>query len=166
MTAEEFKQETGQIQPQLIAVAKHYLPHQEDAEDIVQDVLAKLWGMCDELHCPMVALARILTRNFCIDHLRRRPNVIDMEAYDKDKLNSLPAPPSAPPTANEAIERMMTCMEHLPPKQQLVLRLRHMEGMSNADIAQLMNMSEDAIRQTLCRARKSVRDLFIKNKCK
>lgn len=166
MTAEEFKQETSQIQPQLIVTAKHYLPHQEDAEDIVQDVLAKLWGMCEELHSPMVALARVLTRNFCIDHLRRQPNIIDTEAFDRGKLNSLPAPPSAPPQANEMIERMMTCIEHLPPKQQLVLRLRHMEGMSTADMARLMNMSEAAIRQTLCRARQGVRDQFIKNRNK
>ena len=164
MTAEEFKQEASQIQPQLIATAKRYLPHQEDAEDIMQDVLAKLWGMCGELHSPMVALARVLTRNFCIDHIRRQPNIIDMESMGKGKLDTLTAPPTAPPQANEMIERMMTCIEHLPPKQQLVLRLRHMEGMSTTDIAHLMDMSEAAIRQTLCRARQGVREHFLKKR--
>lgn len=62
------------------------------------------------------------------------------------------------------IERMMNVVDHLPPKQQLVLRLRHMNGMSFAEISQLTGDSEANVRQILCRARQNVKAIYCKNK--
>ncbi len=165
MTAEEFKQETETLQPSLTLVAQRYLHNKEDAEDVVQDVLMKLWGMLVELHRPMAALARVLVRNFCIDHIRRHPNVQQLSSTSESQVlnmaeNSLVA--SHP--QQEMIDRMMRSMEYLPPKQQLILRLRHMDGMSTREIAQLTGHSEAAIRQTLCRARQEIRNIYLKNR--
>lgn len=157
MTAEEFQQESGSVQPTLISIARRYLHNKEDAEDIVQDVLVKLWGMRDELHRPMTAFASVLTRNHCIDHIRRHPVLLE--------LNAVKGEETAPANSQgEMIERMMKVMEHLPPKQQLILRLRHMNGMSFAEISQLTGDSEVNIRQILCRARQGIRTLYIQNK--
>lgn len=157
MTEEDFLQESGSIQPTLIGVARRYLHNKEDAEDIVQDVLVKLWGMREDLHRPMVALASVLTRNLCIDHIRRHPVLMELNAVKGE--NTAPVN-----SQGEMIERMMKAMEHLPPKQQLILRLRHMNGMSFAEISELTGDSEANVRQILCRARQGVRTLYIRNK--
>lgn len=157
MTAEEFKQEMESVKPLLTDVAQRYLHNKDDAEDIVQDVLIKLWGMRDELHRPMIALARILTRNLCIDHLRRHPVLLELNAVHAKEGTSLSP-------QYEMIERMMDVVDHLPSKQQLVLRLRHMDGMSFTEISQLTGDSEANVRQILCRARQSVKTLYCKNK--
>ena len=157
MTAEEFKQEAESIQGKLTMIAQRYLHNKEDAEDIVQDVLVKLWGMCDELHRPMVALASVLTRNLCIDHIRRHPTLVELNAAQAQDTPS-------PNPQSEMIERMMRVVEHLPPKQQLILRLRHMNGMSFTEISQLTGDSEVNVRQILCRARQGVKALYGKDK--
>lgn len=156
MTAGDFKQEAEKVQPLLIATAQRYLHNKEDAEDVVQDVLMKLWAMLDDLHRPIIALARVLTRNLCIDHIRRHPILLEL---DSAKVQTVPAPNPR----NEMIEHMMSVVEHLPPKQQLILRLRHMNGMSVAEISHLIGDSEANVRQILCRARKGVRTLYSKN---
>jgi RNA polymerase sigma-70 factor (ECF subfamily) len=63
-------------------------------------------------------------------------------------------------TNNEQIDRMMTLVDALPTMQQTVLRLRHMQDMSMADIASLIGTSESAVRQSLSRARRSILEQF------
>lgn len=157
MTAEEFKQEAESMQENLRVIALRYLHNKEDAEDIVQDVLLKLWGMRDDLHRPVVALARVLTRNFCIDYIRRHPTLLELNAM---KAQDTPSPNPQ----NEMIDRMIKVMELLPPKQQLILKLRHMNGLSFTEISQLTGDSEANVRQILCRARQGVRALYCEDK--
>lgn len=157
MTAEDFKQETERIKSILTEMAQRFLHNKEDAEDIVQDVLIKLWGMREELQRPMIALARVLTRNLCIDHLRRHPVLLELNAVNAQEGTSSSS-------QGEMIERMMNVVDHLPPKQQLVLRLRHMNDMSFAEISQLTGDSEANVRQILCRARQNVKAIYCKNK--
>jgi len=57
---------------------------------------------------------------------------------------------------NEQIDRMMALVDALPTMQQTVLRLRHMQDMTMADIASLIGTSEAAVRQSLSRARRSI----------
>lgn len=161
MTAEEFKREAETLQPILTTVALRYLSRQEDAEDVVQDVLMKLWDMLEELHSPMAALARVLTRNFCIDRIRRHHNTVELNS-ENSKIIALNNSNTDNPQ-QEMIDQMMQSIEHLSPKQQLVLRLRHMEGLSTAEISKLTGDSEVAIRQSLCRARQGVRILYMKS---
>lgn len=159
MTPKEYRQEAKELQPKLIEVALRFLRHKEDAEDIVQDVFAKLWGMLEDLHPPMAALACVLTRNFCIDRIRRSTTLAELDAPDEARLADISSEPNQ--AQGEMIERMMQIIDFLPPKQQLVLRLRHMDGMDNKYIAQLMGLSEANVRQILCRARQGVRAIYL-----
>lgn len=154
MTNEEFKDEARRLRPKLLEVARRYLGD-EDAEDTVQDALLRLWQMLDQLHLPLDALASVLTRNLCIDRLRRlHPQVTLKENLER-------AESEAPPT-DERIDRMMSVIATLPPLQQTILRLRHMEGMEMGQIATLIGSSEVAIRKALSRARQSVREQYLR----
>ena len=154
MTNEEFKDEARRLRPKLLEVARRYLGD-EDAEDTVQDALLRLWQMLDQLHLPLDALASVLTRNLCIDRLRRlHPQVTLKEDLERTESE-------APPTG-ERIDRMMSVIATLPPLQQTILRLRHMEGMEMGQIAALIGSSEVAIRKALSRARQSVREQYLR----
>ncbi len=154
MTNEEFKDEARRLRPKLLEVARRYLGD-EDAEDTVQDALLRLWQMLDQLHLPLDALASVLTRNLCIDRLRRlHPQVTLKEDLERTESE-------APPT-DERIDRMMSVIATLPPLQQTILRLRHMEGMEMGQIAALIGSSEVAIRKALSRARQSVREQYLR----
>ncbi len=145
MTHEEFNMQVRLLRPLLRGVACRYLDDDE-AEDTVQDVLLRLWQMVAELHSPLEPLARRLVRNFAIDKLRRKLPMAPLAEVsdDDDDVDS------------ELLEHTMRIVETLPDMQQLVLRLRHMDGMTMHDIAQLTGSTEVALRQTLSRARKAV----------
>lgn len=149
MTDEEYKQEASTLRPMLIRMAETLLKNGDDAADAVQDVLLKLWDMREELRCPMAPLARVLLRNLCIDRLRQhRSSVITTEV----ELQS--QPPDV--EKDELREQLMAVIDTLPARQQVVIRLRHIEGMDFEAISNLTGCSVEAVRQTLSRARRTV----------
>ena len=152
MTQEEFKEEAQRLRPQLMLTARRYLGD-DDAEDTVQDVLLRLWQMVGELRQPFDALALRLTRNLCIDKVRRKkPTVMLTDSSETDQAEN----------DDERIERMMAVVSTLPDLQQTVLRLRHLEGMEMNEIADLIGSSEVAIRKALSRARQAVKQKYLK----
>lgn len=158
MTQEEFKNEATTLQPDLLREVLHYVRRTEVAEDIVQDCLTRLWAVCDDLHSPMAPLAKVVARNLSLDFVRRTPHTESMaDNVPSDADNN-----GTTAEKHEAIERMMDIVTTLPPMQQAVLRMRHIEGRSMADIALALNMTEAAVRKDLSRARMSVRDTYRK----
>ena len=152
MTQEEFKEEAQRLRPRLMLTARRYLSD-DDAEDTVQDALLRLWQMVGELRQPFDALALRLTRNLCIDQVRRRkPTVVLTDSGGTDQADG----------DDERIERMMAVVSTLPDLQQTILRLRHLEGMEMNEIADLTGSSEVAIRKALSRARQAVRQKYMK----
>jgi RNA polymerase sigma-70 factor (ECF subfamily) len=152
MTQEEFKEEAQRLRPRLMLTARRYLGD-DDAEDTVQDALLRLWQMVGELRQPLDALALRLTRNLCIDMVRRkRPTLTLTDSGETGEADD----------NDERIERMMAVVSTLPDLQQTVLRLRHLEGMEMNEIADLIGSSEVAIRKALSRARQAVRQKYLK----
>ena len=147
ISQEEYKQEILRIRPKLVKIAVHHLEDADEAEDVVQDVLLRLWQMVDELRLPIDRLAAVLTRNMCIDKIRRRKPLLKIEEIhvidDSDDHSTL-------------LEQTMRMLEQLPDMQQTVIRLRHMEGMEMKEIAALTGSTEVAVRKSLSRARKAI----------
>ena len=151
MTTETFRQEAQRMRTTLVRLAFGILRDSDEAEDVVQDVLLRLWQMRDQLKMPIEPLARMLTRNRCIDIVRRKkPAAVLSMAVFQEEDEAL----------RERIERMMKVIETLPDLQQTILRLRHMEGMEFKEIAELTGSTEAAVRKALSRARQAVRDKF------
>ena len=155
MTTDEFIKEAERIRPSLLLTAQRYL-EAEDAEDVVQDALLRLWNMRDELTPPMVSLARVVVRNLCLDRLRREKPLLRLDTHETED------PPDEEVGQWERIERLMTLIEALPTMQQTILRLRHIEGMEMSDIAEMTGSNEVALRKVLSRARQAVRLQFLK----
>ena len=151
MTTETFRQEAQRMRTTLVRLAFGILRDFDEAEDVVQDVLLRLWQMRDQLRMPIEPLARVLTRNRCIDIVRRKKPAAELSmAVFQEEDEAL----------RERIERMMKVIETLPDLQQTILRLRHMEGMEFKEIAELTGSTEAAVRKALSRARQAVRDKF------
>ena len=85
MTVDEYKEEVERNRPRMLSVARSYLKAGEEAEDVVQDVLLKLWQLLDKLRIPMGPLALVLVRNRCIDCLRRLQTTIDIPLSKQSK---------------------------------------------------------------------------------
>lgn len=135
--------------------AIRYVKNTDVAEDLVQDTMLKLWSMHPELNRPVGPLMSVLIRNICIDYLRRHHNFCELEGIHIEE----PLPDDA---CQERMKRMMMIIDNLPDSQQVILRLRHMQGMEMKDIAAIFGTNETNIRKILSRARTAVRNRFIK----
>lgn len=150
MTREQFEHETMTLRPRLVAIAEGITGSRDGAEDIVQDVLLKLWGMSGELNPPVEAFAScVVTRHAALDRLRA--------AGTRREQRLTPADDRAVEnTADPRAERMFEVMATLPDMQRAVLRMRLAESMEFNEIARLLHTSEQNVRQILSRARKAV----------
>ena len=132
--------EVKAMRPMLLNVARGILGSDEEAEDVVQDALLRLWQLRDEPVRNVRGFARIVVRNLCLSKVRRKPVTVDIARADianDDESES---------AKNEQINRMMELVDALPTMQQTVLRMRHMQDMTMADIASLIGTSEVAVR--------------------
>lgn len=154
MTEEDFQREAEAMRPMLLQAATALLGNAEDGEDAVQDALLKLWGMAEELRRPVAPLARVLVRNLCVDRLRRRRQTVSLElaAVQPQTFESIDG---------DAFAHVMKVIDTLPAAQQVVLRLRHIDGMPMDEIARLTGTSEAAVRKQLSRARMAVRKHYL-----
>ena len=67
------------------------------------------------------------------------------------------ATPSHRAAAREEASHLLETLDRLPPAQREILRLRHFEGLSHAEIAARLDLSPDAVRQKWVRALRGLR---------
>lgn len=145
------------MRPILFRQARKLLPS-EEAEDIVQDVLCKLWQIREQLneYKNVNALALIMTRNLCLNHIR--DNRMDVSIND---INEVIYADDESFNDKENIQRIYDLMMKLPDLQQAVLRMKHIDGLEVSDIARITGTREDAVRANLSRARKKIKEQFM-----
>lgn len=142
------------LQDRFFRVAFHLLEDRADAEDTIQDLYIKLWGMRDMLEMVQnpAAYGILLTRNLCIDRIRKRRALQEAD----DSL------PGSPPPDEELIRREMLtealqAIDALPPGQRKVLTMRIFQGRTNPEIAAETGMSELSVRVQLSMARGKIK---------
>ena len=164
MKSSEFKLLVMPYSSRLYRMAFRLMSSREEAEDIVQEVYVKLWGMRNELdkYNSIEALCIRITRNLCLDQLRRRKVNIDAMKAEKLKEDNYPETPSENLEKKEDAELLHTLISALPEPQRSLVHLRHLEGKEYEEIAGMVNMNVNAIRVSISRARKQMRELVEK----
>jgi len=164
MKSSEFKLLVMPYSSRLYRMAFRLMNSREEAEDIVQEVYVKLWGMRKELpnYNSIEALCVRITRNLCLDHLRRRKVNHDAMKAEQYKQESFTETPSDKLEEKEDAELVHRLISALPEPQRSLVHLRHMEGKEYEEIAEMVNMNVNAIRVSISRARKQMRALVEK----
>ena len=62
------------MRPALLRLAERYMESADDAEDVIQEVLLKLWFLRERLnnYRSIDALAVVITKHLCINNMRKR----------------------------------------------------------------------------------------------
>jgi RNA polymerase sigma-70 factor (ECF subfamily) len=160
MEQEQFKKEILPLRDRLLSYAQRLLGNKDDAEDVVQEVLFKLWFMRNELdrydHIP--ALALTITKHLSLNQLKKNEREYDSldENIEADSLS-----PYAGLEQKDELEQLLKIVSRLPDLQQSVLRMKHIDGLETDEIAALTGSSPEAVRMNLSRARKKVRDWLL-----
>jgi RNA polymerase sigma-70 factor (ECF subfamily) len=161
MDAESFKKEFIPYHQKLYRIAYRMLQDSEMAQDIVQDTYIKLWEKRDEMKDIQntESFAVVVLRNLCLDFLRK-PKQETYAEYNIEMAEPLSL--SDQMDTAEKLNRVEQIIQHLPEQQRLVMIYKHWDDYSDKEIEDIMGLSAVNIRVILSRARKTVREQFIK----
>ncbi len=135
----------------LVHYAFRQVGNVQDAEDIVQDVFAKVVSI-DRQH-PVVSIGPYLYRavgNGCTDFLRRRlRSPIAWAEVDFEEVSTASAGPLEAAEAAEEFRRTEAILSGLPPEQADVVRLRVFDGLRLDEIADILDCSINTVSSRL-----------------
>jgi RNA polymerase sigma-70 factor, ECF subfamily len=158
-------------QPRIFSFSYGMCGHREDAEDVAQETLMQAFRKFDTLRAPEALntwLFRI-ARNACLLKHRRSKfapeHELSLEEFMPRKDGDA-GPPEIPDWSRlpeeellnaEIGEQLRRAIASLPPKYRMVLLLRDVQQLSTAEVAEIVEVSEDAVKTQLHRARLAVR---------
>ncbi len=146
----------------MLNYARKLTDEPEDAEDAVQEVLLRLWNKRLELeqYRSIEAFAMTLTHNICIDMWRCKRN--DTLSLDIVQAASPTGTPERLLEIKDEIRLMHEIIDSLPNLQRTIMRMKDIEGYETDEIAEITGCGPEAIRSNLSRARKKVRDVYLR----
>ena len=153
MAPEEFQKLLPRLRPRLLALATRYLGNTDEAEDIVQDAMLKLWLLRQQVIGNVEAFALVMVRNMSLNRLRQLHRQETLSDFDRLELEST----ETTADTEEEVTRLLRIVETLPERQKIILRMHDLEGMDYDEIARLTGASVASLRQTVSRSRRLVR---------
>jgi RNA polymerase sigma-70 factor (ECF subfamily) len=146
--------------PSIYYFAKRFVGDREVAEDITADTFIKLFRLhanFDSL-INIRAFLRITTRNACLNYLR------DLKSKDQQKKDLLylltqDQEKGFPEDQYQAelLQRIYDEIEKLPKKCRQVFKLAFMDGLGNEEIAELLHINYQSVKNQKTRALKILR---------
>ncbi len=156
-----FQEQIFPIRDKLYRFALRITGNTHEAEDVVQEVLEKIWKTPEaqsEQVLNWEAWCMTLTRNRSLDKARaqtqRRTTTLD-GLGERPGVSTNPAQAVETRDLAEIVRRMM---QELPEKQRLVMHLRDIEELSYEEITEVLNISLEQVKVNLHRARKAIRE--------
>jgi len=142
--------------PAMLGLARRILGNAAEAEDVAQEAFMRVWTHAPRWQ-PLAQFRTWLTRvviNLCLDRKRRAPWV---ELETAGEIVD-PAPGAGEKAEDDERERMLAAaIEKLPIRQRSAIVLTYGDGMSNAQVAEILDTSVSAVETLLVRAKQNLR---------
>lgn len=151
---------TLRLTPRVLGFAARMLSDRTEAEDVAQEAMLRLWRMAPDWQQGEARVATWLYRvasNLCLDRLRRsRPRGLEEVAEPED------ATPGVVARLIEADRAMALdeALAALPDRQRQAVVLRHIEGLTNPEIAAVMDIGVEAVESLVARGKRGLAALL------
>lgn len=161
MNSKEFKECILIYTDNLFRFSLSIVKNVSSAEDIVQEVLLKLWKKRFEIDRAgnIKSLTFTMIKNASLDYLRRNKVLEGFETVNgslfSDSLENRME-------LKDKLSWVSQIIKGLPETQQMILHLKNIEGLSILETSKIMNMKENTVSQQLSRARKKIRESYKK----
>jgi RNA polymerase sigma-70 factor (ECF subfamily) len=162
MKQSEFLKTVTPFKDKVFRLAKRLLVSTEEAEDATQELYFKLWKNKEKLqnYKSVEAFAMTMTKNYCFDRLKSKQasNLTLIHSNYKEKDTSL----DRRMELNDSVSIVHQLIENLPEQQKTIIQLRDIEQYEFDEIGKMMDLKPTAIRVSLSRARKTIKEQLIK----
>jgi len=142
--------------------AYYFTGTREDAEDVTQEVLLKIWQNMDRLQKGMTkSWVSTVTRNLCIDWARRRGARPDMTASgEPEELERIPLRSCGEHGVdrNELRGHIEEAISRLPETLRSVIILREIEDLKYEEISDALNIPLNSVKSYIHRGRRMLRE--------
>jgi RNA polymerase sigma-70 factor (ECF subfamily) len=153
----------SRLLPGVLGQATRMLSERMEAEDVAQDAMMRLWKIAPDWREGEAQISTWLYRvvaNLCTDRLRKRQRTasvgIDQVAEPAD-----PTPGAADQIqTNARMSALSDALAQLPERQAQAVSLRHLEGLANPEIAQIMDISVRSVESLTARGKRALASLL------
>lgn len=147
----------ARLAPRLLSHATRVLSDQSEAEDVVQETLVRLWKIAPEWRQGEAKVStwcfRVLV-NLCTDRLRARKPSVDIDAIAEPEADLLSVVEQM--TNDARHDALQAALATLPERQRQAVVLRHIEELSNPEIAQIMDIGVEAVESLTARGKRAL----------
>lgn len=142
--------------------------NRQDAEDIVQETMLKVWSRREQWAeiDSMEAFCLTICHNLALDRVKRMSRQTST-TLDNDTLDrvdySYNSDPEEQTVQRDRLQIVRQLMDTLPEKQRICIQLRDVEGKPYKEIAAIMAITEEQVKVNIFRARQTIKKKFIEN---
>jgi len=161
MKATTFKETFIPLSRQMYRTAYSMLGNPQDAEDMVQEAFIKLWQTRNRLPAEgrLEGYVITLTRNLCIDSLRRQ-GIVETDLSAEDIMATDGHTASSPIETKETADEVEAAIHKLPKHQEQVVGMSIVEGLSPQEIERETGFSAVNVRVLLSRGKQKLQKLL------
>jgi len=159
MTSEGFRRAVLDHKDRLHSYALWMVRDREEARDVTQESLVRLWQNRDRVDEPTARSWLLRTvHNLCVDRMRRRAvrNEVPTEVVEAT-LQDGAADPERMAASHHLRGAIARALESLSARDRSIVLMREMHGMSYEEIAGAMDLPIGTLKSTLHRAREQLR---------
>jgi len=148
---------TMRLTPRVMGFAARMLGgDRHEAEDVAQEAMLRLWKVAPDWRQGEAKVTTWLyrvTANLCTDRLRKRRGV---------DIDAIPEPaddrPGAAATMMEEVRAraLQEALDALPERQRIAVTLRHLEGRTNPEISEVLEISVEAVESLTARGKRAL----------
>ncbi|OSP54350.1 RNA polymerase sigma factor [Pseudoruegeria sp. SK021] len=148
------------LTPRILGLARRLLQDGAEAEDVTQEAMLRLWRIAPDWDPGRARVSTWLYRvasNLCIDRQRRKKPAELAEDWEV-------ADPTPDVThvmqGRTRVAALEDALAHLPLRQRQAVVLRHLDGLANPEIAEIMGISVEAVESLSARGKRTLTTLL------
>ena len=147
--------------PGVLGQATRMLSDRAEAEDVAQEAMIRLWKVAPEWRQDEAKVSTWLYRvvaNLCTDKIRKRRGNVGLDQVAEASDGALSVADRMQQSSR--VRALKDALAQLPDRQAKAVALRHLEGLSNPEIAEIMDITVTAVENLTARGKRALASIL------